>query len=702
MADYNTGVPSAQMQGKLKKFDNIITVAKTGYGDYVCTDPSYANDSACIQAALNHVSSLGGGTLYLQGHFICPTQLLYTGSNLTIMGDDANTILDFSSVASTITCIYIHGAITATNSALYVSAAAGDLKITVVDGTKFTAGSWVRIRSEAYCVPYATDPSGEPWLQHVGEIQQIASISGNELTLKELLCGSYLTGDTATVDLVTMLENITIQNIKLIGNSAVNLYGINIAQTHNVTVEKIKCEDMKTSACDIEDCVGVRYSKNIIKRSNRPSLGYGLAILNACRNVVVNKNTFYDCRHGVACGGDALAGHGMQYNQIWTENTMSYGNPVVGMCGPHPSYKGLVISNNTCIGCSLGFANGIDTIVIGNVVENSNSSGFSISAAAEHLLFVNNRIQTIADHCITSRPQKSKITISNNDLSCPAADCDGLNIAYQFNDIDIRNNRINVGGIGINLTTYNGLNDSENISIVNNKIRCTGTEPGILIESTTFNISDVTVKDNEVVSAAEGIYFKCVNNNINRPVIENNKVTVPATFRGIYLASTGTGVYLRSSVSRNKVYGGLNCIDFMNCTNIDVLNNSVYDAARYGILAGTGSTYYNVKYNTSINCATAIYRTAGVTGRRIMDNEGYNPVGFFTAPGIPTSGDGTTNATPNNYGYPCEVCIHGGTVTAVYIAGTATGLTTGTFTIYPGQNIGLTYSSAPTWTWRGL
>lgn len=700
MADYNTGVPSAQMQGKLKKFDNIITVTKTGYGDYVCTDPAYATDSACIQAALNYISGLGGGTLYLQGHFICPTQLLYTGSNLTIIGDDANTILDFSSVTSSIICLYCHGSITTTNSALAANAAAGTLKITVADGAKFAVGNWILVRSEAYCQPYVTDPIGAPWLQHVGEIQQIASISGDEITLKEPLCGSYLTADTATADLVTMLENITIRNVKLIGNPTVNLYGINISQAHNVIIENIQCEDINTSICDVKDCVGVRYNENVLKRANREGLGYGIAIMNACRNVKVSKNDFSDCRHGIACGGDHL--YGMQYNQIWTKNTMSYGNPAVGMCGPHPTYKGLIISDNTCIGCSLGFVNGIDTTVTGNIVENSNAVGFSIQSSAEGVIFSNNRIQTIADHCITIRTQKTRFTLSNNHLSCSALDCDGINAAYQFKDVDVTNNRINVAGVGINFTTYQGLNDSENVSIVNNKIRCTGPEPGIMITSTTYNISDVTVEDNTVISAADGITFTCANKNITHAVVENNEVTVPATARSIYFTSSGTGIYLRSSISHNKCYGGLNCIDFMNCTYIDVINNHIYDAAQYGMLIGSGTTYYNVIRNTFTNCSTAIQRNAGITGRRILDNEGYNPIGFFTPEAVPASGDGTTNVRNNNYGYPCEVCIAGGTVTAIYISGTATGLTSGTVTVYPGQSIGLTYSSAPTWTWRGL
>jgi hypothetical protein len=696
MADYNTGVPSAQMQGKLKKFDNIITVAKTGYGDYVCTDPTYATDSACIQAALNHISTLGGGTLYLQGHFICPTQLLYTGSNLTIIGDDANTVLDFSAVASNISCLYIHGAITATNSAVTTSdALEGALTVTVADGTKFSAGDWVRIRSEGILIAYATDASGEPWTKKMGEIQKIKSIDGNILTFYELLHGDYKLSDTATVDKLTMVENITLKNFEMVGNAAQYQYGINVAQCHNLKIKNVISINMVDRATNVTDCVKFRWYDNDVTGSNRTGLGYGCAIMNSCRDVICKRNIGLDCRHLIACGGDA--DYGVQFGQNWSDNILEYDSKTVGMFGPHPSYRGLTISNNHAVECSLGFANGLDTTITGNT-----ATCFAIPSAADGMIFSENILKSISDHCLTIRTQLGHVKIFNNKFSCSAANCDGINAAYQMKNIYIEDNEVNVAGIGINCTTYQGIMDSENISIKNNKITCTGTEPGISVTSTTYDISDVTVEDNTVISAADGIVFTCSNKNINRAVIENNGVTVPATARSIYLTSSGTGIYLRSSISHNKCYGGLNCIDFMNCTYIDVINNHIYDAAQYGMLIGSGTTYYNVIRNTFTNCSTTIQRNAGITGRRILDNEGYNPIGFFTPEAVPTSGDGTTNIRNNNYGYPCEVCIHGGTVTAIYISGTATGLTTGTFTIYPGQNIGLTYSSAPTWTWRGL
>ena len=55
----------------------------------------------------------------------------------------------------------------------------------------------------------------------------------------------------------------------------------------------------------------------------------------------------------------------------------------------------------------------------------------------------------------------------------------------------------------------------------------------------------------------------------------------------------------------------------------------------------------------------------------------------------------------NTFSVPMSVVISGGTVTAIAINGTDTGLTSGTVPLLPGQTITLTYSAVPTWVWIG-
>ena len=87
----------------------------------------------------------------------------------------------------------------------------------------------------------------------------------------------------------------------------------------------------------------------------------------------------------------------------------------------------------------------------------------------------------------------------------------------------------------------------------------------------------------------------------------------------------------------------------------------------------------------------------------IRINSNNNPVGHsVTQPAVPA----TTVALTNNTGYDCQVFITGGTVSAIAIGGTATGVTLATgavaqFRVPMAQTITLTYTVAPTWSWYG-
>lgn len=78
---------------------------------------------------------------------------------------------------------------------------------------------------------------------------------------------------------------------------------------------------------------------------------------------------------------------------------------------------------------------------------------------------------------------------------------------------------------------------------------------------------------------------------------------------------------------------------------------------------------------------------------------GVNPKGNLGAatPAVPPSATPVTNAT----GFDATVYITGGTVSAVAIGGSTTGLTSGSFSVPVGQTITLTYTAAPTWRWFG-
>lgn len=130
--------------------------------------------------------------------------------------------------------------------------------------------------------------------------------------------------------------------------------------------------------------------------------------------------------------------------------------------------------------------------------------------------------------------------------------------------------------------------------------------------------------------------------------------------------------------------------------NFSIKNNRIYHITSTAIVVSVGaSNYYSIS-NNDVSHGNGGTIVDGGTGsnKNIKNNLGYNPVGNV-APALPAS----TVAYTNAYGQDCQVTIYGGTVTAIGVNGTITGLTNGTFLVPAGETISITYSSAPAWTW---
>ncbi len=155
-------------------------------------------------------------------------------------------------------------------------------------------------------------------------------------------------------------------------------------------------------------------------------------------------------------------------------------------------------------------------------------------------------------------------------------------------------------------------------------------------------------------------------------------------FCGYYGGATGTLIAVGGSSNAGNIITGNTC----SYDASYLWMNFVNEAAGTGGTGGAANLYsHNAIQNYAVVRQTGIFRS----------NMTYNPVGHLTSPGIPSSTTPYTNA----FGVDCTVCVSGGTVTAIAIGGTATGLTSGAFRVPANQTITLTYSAAPTWVWFG-
>jgi len=94
------------------------------------------------------------------------------------------------------------------------------------------------------------------------------------------------------------------------------------------------------------------------------------------------------------------------------------------------------------------------------------------------------------------------------------------------------------------------------------------------------------------------------------------------------------------------------------------------------------------------NVNGTLYRCAGCEWQFTPGN-----VTVGAAPGVPSSGNATTNLVTNNKGSIIIVTLSGFTLTFVYVNGVQAGTTNAAYAVPAGGTISVTYSVAGTWTW---
>jgi len=206
----------------------------------------------------------------------------------------------------------------------------------------------------------------------------------------------------------------------------------------------------------------------------------------------------------------------------------------------------------------------------------------------------------------------------------------------------------------------------------------------------------LVIADNWLQGGAFGVNAS----NVQDAICANNIITVCGE-GGVQLAA-GTA---RWSLTGNRIFNntGPGILLTSGIGPVQIQGNAIYDTATtsptqtYGV-DGTPSGTVILGNTFAGNATAAINLTSGQTGVLIADNPGYNPVGLLTAPAVPASG----TALANPFYGTVRVFVSGGTVSAIAVNGTATGLTSGLVVLGPGDTITLTYTAAPTWVWMGL
>jgi len=560
----------------------------TGKIDFSGTDASDV-----IQSAINSMVNSGGGRIFVKAGTYTLTRAIRLYSNMMIEGEGALTLFKIANVVE---------------SQIASPASSGQNTVTVSDASKFKVGQQVFIGTKS--------TTSSNW-----EINRIAGISGNTITLVQPLRNNYSTTDTVYTAFHGIeaynSQYVVIKDIAIDGNKSNNYtysqYDTSVyAKAYDEGIGWTEAAFLVQNGVHISNC-----SSSVVKGVEVTNIAgwAGIALIRTTASRVHGCETTYGFRHGV------LVYNGANYN-------------VISNC--YSAYNGT--TSASFVKHNYIFENCSYNILANSISAYSSQNGFYSYDLQYGLLIGNIFIENpFGISMYMSSPSSTKTAIVGNVFYGRSSGGTNIMTDGYTNEIEIIGNLM-----------YHAWKYSSHISVYGSKVNIQGNyisggRYGVRIESS--SASNITI---------EGNYMFGLLGDDSYP---------------------SYGVYVQGS-------------------NIDIKNNVVQgnNTTYYGIYIASGASYVNITGNSFYSLKTAPIYYGNVQNLVIINNIGYNPQPAST---LSLS---SSPATIGPYPYPVMVVVSGGSVSSISIRGTATGLTSGTFYMYPGDTMTITYSTAPTVT----
>lgn len=266
--------------------------------------------TSALSEALASLNALGGGTLLIEGMSATVSSVVVP-SNISIE-ISADTVLTHTSTTS-----YMFSASGSVGAVrlLTAQAASGDQSITVADASGIVAGDWLILRDTA---DFSVNSAAVNYKS--GESVTVKSVAGSVLSFDRPLLGSFLKSGLYTlannsgVLRVTPAKNVHITGSgTLIGNPANNVGLIQMSHVDGFTV------DGRLNIRNFGGC-GIYARSSVRGRIENPIIsdginsvgtglpGYGIALGEACHDVIVRGLSATRTRHAFTTLGGAQGG----------------------------------------------------------------------------------------------------------------------------------------------------------------------------------------------------------------------------------------------------------------------------------------------------------------------------------------------------------------------------------------------------------
>lgn len=283
-ATINTGVSRTAIEDKLKKFDNIITVAKTGYADFVCSDSTYTSDDQCIQAAIDSLPSTGGN-IYINddGQYKISATITNSGKSDVHIYGHATLVRAASLMGSLFSTT---NGTTGTHRIINAIHNVGDKILTLASTADFTVGSPVYIM--------------ELGTTEYDRVDIIEAVTSTTITLQTGIKWGTISGTSFVAPIAGMSSGIIIDGLKITDEATESIAKSPVISLRYVLNSKLQNLEI-SNVCG--SGIYTIWSKNIHMRNILidgvidDTLGYGIDINHGSNSITISDSIINGTRH---------------------------------------------------------------------------------------------------------------------------------------------------------------------------------------------------------------------------------------------------------------------------------------------------------------------------------------------------------------------------------------------------------------------
>jgi parallel beta-helix repeat protein len=513
------------------------------------------DDTIAIQAGV-YTACNCNGNLYFPASIYVLTSTINITAMLTLSGEGEKTLFNMAAITDAAAFQAI-GSVVDT-STLTVNADEGDVSVTVSDGTKFDDDDWVMLRSEATVGTAA---------QKKGEIVQVSSVAGGNVTFKDPINDNYSIADTATLCKLSMISGISVHGISFYGSDddTDRHQGMYFYMCRDLTITKFRAEKTNSRGLRLVSCIDFYVGQSRFIDILGAGTQYGISVTYSSQDGLIEGCIGRNTRHVVTYGGGGT----------------DYG----------------IVRRVTTQHC---------------IAHQCRDAGFDSHAGAEDVSFLNNIVHGSPVDGIIMQCSRGKI-IGNTVINSYAT---RYGIFAQMcgskpMDIQIHDNTVsNVTGVGRGIfvtVSQAGFTDVKAISLKNNTVN--GCSTGIEVYTTeAITIPGVSIGGNEIHECTEDgiVLLKCV-----EFVINGNNIDFLTTKKGIETDQCIDGTIVGNSIVGSNTDTSSRGIYIKSGADISISANRVKTSNK-GIFLDDASSNCAVMGNTLRGCTTPFTPGAGL------------------------------------------------------------------------------------------